>query len=123
MGYKIEWCKDCIHIKYDGEVNLNDIIGVNRLISRDSRYNYLKCQISDFSQVKKLIMSEKDIEMLSSFHVIPSMVNSNLKLSVISDNRDIQEKASLYIDFMKDLEWRVKLFNNLEESKEWCNPD
>ena len=74
---------------------------INRLISRDSRYNHLKYQISDFLRVTNLMMSEKDIEMLSSFHVIPSILNSNLKLSVVSDNSDIREKVSRYIDLMK----------------------
>jgi hypothetical protein len=26
-----------------------------------------------------------------------------------------------YIDLMKINEWEIKLFNNLEESAEWCN--
>lgn len=123
MGYKIEWGNNCIHIKYDGEVTLNDMITVNRLISRDPRYNLLKYNISDFLRVTNLIVSKEDIEQLSSFHFIPSLSNPNLKLCVVSDNIDIREKVSRYIDLMKGNEWRVKLFYNFEDSKEWCNQE
>lgn len=121
MGYKIEWGNNCIHIKYDGEVNLNDMIAVNRLISRDSRYNHLKCNTSDFLGVTNLIVSKEDIEQLSSFHFIPSLSNPNLKLSIVSDNIDIREKVFKYIELMKVNEWEIKLFDNLEESQKWEN--
>ena len=61
--------------------------------------------------------------MLSSFHVIPSVLNPNLNLYVISDNDDIREKVLSYIDLMKQNEWKVELINNLDELGERCKND
>lgn len=122
MGFKIKWeANNLIHIKYEGEITLHDILDVNRLISRDSRYSKLKSNISDFLQVTNLSMSEKDVELLSLFYEIPSMLNPNQKLAIVSDTIEIREKVARYIDLMKNNEWRVELFYNLEKSRAWCN--
>lgn len=119
MGYKIDWGENYIHIQYEGEVDLNEMIGMNGLISRNPKYNSLKYNISDFLGVTNLNISKKDIETLSAFHEIPSISNPNLKLVVVSDNNDIREKVLQYINLMKNNEWEVKLFDNLEASMEW----
>jgi hypothetical protein len=121
--YELNWGNNCIHIKYKGVVNLDEMIKINGIISRNPQYNYLKFNISDFLSVTSLNVSQKDIEVLSRFHAIPSMSNPNLKLLVVSDNNDIREKVLRYIQLMKDNEWEVALFDQLEDIQELCNQE
>jgi len=123
MGYTIEWHNKSVLIKYEGTVNLDLLITVRGIISCHPKYNHLKCNISDFLSVTNFILTPKDIELLSTFHLIPSLSNPNLKLILVSDNNDIREKVLLYISLMKNNEWDIKLFDKLEDAKEWCNQE
>lgn len=120
MDKEIFWSDEGIQIKYKGDLYLNDIIAVNRLISNNPKYIFIKYQISDFLGLTSLSMSKKDIESLSEFQVIPTILKPNLKLAVVSDNNDFREKVLEFIDLMKYNDWNIKLFNNLVEAKEWC---
>ncbi len=120
MSYKIEWVDTGVLIKYNGDININDLFNAGNLITSDLRYDLLNFVISDFLKVKSLKISELDIKHLSTRDVIPSIWNPNIKFAVVSNNMDIQEMVLRYIDFMKVNEWEIKLFNNLDESIEWC---
>ncbi len=120
MDKEIFWSDEGVQIKYKGDLYLNDIIAVNRLISNNPKYIFIKYQISDFLGLTSLSMSKKDIESLSEFQVIPTILKPNLKLAVVSDNNDFREKVLEFIDLMKYNDWNIKLFNNLVEAKEWC---
>lgn len=119
MAYKIEWGNNNVHIKYSGDININDLFKVGGLISSDLRYESLSFVISDFLDVKSLIFSELDIKNISTRDAIPSILNPNIKLSVVSNNDNIQEMVMKYIELMKVNEWEIKLFDNLEESSKW----
>lgn len=120
MDKRIFWCDEGIHIKHNGDLTLNDILSLNRLISNNPKYASIKYQITDFLGLTSLSMSKKDIESLSEFHVISTLLKPNLKLAIVSDNNDIREKSLKYIDSMKSNEREIKLFDNLVEAKEWC---
>lgn len=120
MSYKIEWRDNCVLIKYNGDLNIADLFKLSGLIIGDSRYDSLNYVISDFLKVTSLNLSKGDINEMSTLHVIPSIWNPNLKFSIVSNNRDIQEMVIRYIDLMKSNEWEIKLFDNFEESLEWC---
>lgn len=121
MSYKIEWRDNCVLIKYIGDLNIVDLFKLSGLIIGDSRYDSLNYVISDFLKVTSLNLSKEDIKEMSTLHVIPSIWNPNLKFSIVSNNSDIQEMVIRYIDLMKSNEWKIKLFDNFEESLEWCN--
>lgn len=121
MAYKIEWGENCVHIKYSGNINVNELFKVGGLISSNLNFESLNFVISDFLKVKSLIISELEIKNISSRDTIPSILNPNIKLSVISKNSDIQEMVFKYIELMKVNEWEIKLFDNLEESQKWEN--
>jgi len=120
MGYVIDWRDKNVHIKYDGDININDIFKAGSLITGDLRFGLLNFVISDFLKVESIKISELDIKKISTRDVIPSIWNPNIKFSIVSNNRDIQEMVFAYIDLMKVNEWEIKLFDNLEEAIEWC---
>ena len=119
MAYKIEWGDNCVHIKYNGDVNISELFSVTAAISGDLRYRLLKRITVNFLEIKSYKISESDIKHISILNAIPSILNPNIKLSVVSNNNEIQEMVLKYIDFMKANEWEIKLFDNIEESMEW----
>ena len=119
MAYKIKWGKNCVHIKYSGNININDLFRVGGLISSNLKYESLNFVISDFLKVTSLTTSELDIKNISTLDAIPSILNPNIKFAVVSNNDNIQGMVMKYIDFMSVNEWEIKIFDALEESMEW----
>ena len=119
MTYQINWGNNNVRINYSGEININDLFKVGGLISSDLKYESLNFVISDFLNVKSLIISELDIKNISTRDVIPSILNPNIKLAVVSNNDNIQGMVMKYIDLMSINEWEIKLFDTLEESQKW----
>ena len=121
MSYKIEWNDKSVYIIYDGDLNINDLFQVNGKVINDYRYISLNSVTSDFLSARSIYLSKSDIIKISTLDEIPSIMNPNLKFSVVSNNSDIQEMVFLYMDLMKANEWKIRLFDNLEDSIEWCN--
>ena len=119
MAYKIEWGKNYVHISYSGNITIHEIFEVTGLIASDLRYQALTHTTSNFIDVTGYTISESDINNLSSLDAIPSILNPNIKLAVVSNNNNIQGMVMKYIDFMSVNEWEIKLFDNLEESMAW----
>lgn len=120
MAYKIEWLEEeGLHVRFNGDVTLNEIFDANRIISNNRRYSTIIYHISDFLETENILMTKKDIESLSTFHVIPTLLNSNLKLSIVSNNPKTQKMVLEYMELMKENEWEIKLFDNLKEALAW----
>lgn len=120
MACKIIWLEEeGLHVKHEGEVSLNDIFEVNRIITNDPRYRLLKYHISDFTGIEDLLMSKKDLESLSDFHVIPTLLYPNLKLLIVSNNPKVQKKVLEYMKFMTSNAWEITLFDNFNKALEW----
>jgi len=119
MAYTIEWGDNCVHVKYNGNVTINELFEVTGAITGNMRYHLLKHITANFLNVKSYTISESDIKHISTLDTIPSILNPNIKFSVVSNNDNIQGMVMKYIDFMKVNEWEIKLFDNLEESQKW----
>ncbi|MFH0999444.1 MAG: hypothetical protein V1783_01265 [Bacteroidota bacterium] len=120
MAYIVEWLDSGVVIKYIGEIDILDLFKIGGIITNDKRYGRIKYVISDFLKVKSLEIAEISIKQLSLRDEIPSILNPNLKFSIVSDNQDILSMVMEYIDLMKVNEWKIQLFDNLEDSMKWC---
>ena len=119
MAYTIKWGNNSVLVNYHGNVTINEIFEVTGLITGDLRYQTLTHITSNFSEVTSYTISESDINNLSTLNTIPSILNPNIKLAVVSNKNNIQGMVMKYIDFMKVNEWEIRLFNTLEESQKW----
>lgn len=122
MSYKLEWKENRVFIHYDSEFELtiNELLEVGSKIINDSRFVFVKCVISNFLNVTHFNLSKSDIKGMTTLHVIPSILNPNLKFAIVFDNADLQESVLHYIDLMKVNEWEIKVFSRLDESIKWC---
>jgi len=121
MSYKLEWGKQSIFINYEGDLSINELLEVGNKIINDSRYVFVESVISDFIKVTHFNLSKMDIKGMSTLHVIPSILNPNLKFAIVFNNSDLQESILHYTDLMKVNEWEIKSFAKLEEALKWCN--
>jgi len=121
MNFNIDWSNNNVLITYSGVVGISDLFKISVKITNDPRYASLQSVISDFVRVTILNISDKDIKEMSTLHVIPSILNPNLKFAIISNRAEFQESIFNYIDLMKVNEWQIKLFEHLDESREWIN--
>ena len=119
MAYTIEWGKNCVRVNYHENVSIHEIFEVTGLIAGDLRYQMLTHITSDFTEVTGYTISDSDINNLSTLDAIPSILNPNIKLAVVSNKNNIQGMVMKYIDFMKVNEWKIKLFDTIEESQKW----
>ena len=91
MANKISWTEEGIYIKYSANVDFQELISVNRVISADARYGSLKYNLSDFTEVETFEMSEGNIEMISTLHHIPSVWNPSMKLAIIANTSFVNQ--------------------------------
>lgn len=120
MSYKLEWGEHSVIINYEGDLCILDLFEVGNKIINDSRYIFVESVISDFLKVTHFNLSKIDIKGMTTLHVIPSLLNPNLKFAIVFDNSDLQESVLHYIDLMKVNEWEIKSFAKLEEALKWC---
>jgi hypothetical protein len=121
MSYRLEWTDNNIRVIFEGDVNFNEINRANNTIYGDSRFELMNYCIFDFQKIKKIDISEEEMQIISTLDKSSSRWNNNLKLAIISnDNENIKEVITNYVNLMKDNNWSIEIFNNLASTIEWC---
>lgn len=123
MGYTIEWKHADIIVKFDGKLIKEDILSVDNQIYGNSKFDKMKYQIFDYSQVSEVALSEADVKMISILDKSSTIWNNHVRVAIITDDVKIFGLAEIYRAILIDTKWLVEIFTNFDEALAWCTEE
>ena len=119
MPHKTEWKHNGVVINFFGTLKAQEVLEINSILYGDSRFEEMEYQLFDFLEVKELIASNIDAKVIGTLDKQASIWNNHIKGALITTNPRLIELISIYTDVIKDTNWQVKIFNDLESANEW----
>lgn len=123
MGFNIKWTNSNPIITYSGVVNYETIINSNNVIIGDARFDDMKYQVFDHSQVDKLVITQKELEMIGVLDKNSTVWNKkanpeDTKAAIIGllkemgiNNNDLKEMVkSFNLEFYDDNRYEFYFF-------------
>lgn len=121
MSFNIEWKDSNVIVSFAKNLTFKDSYEANNLIYGDPRFDNMKYQIADFSNIEKAEFTEDEIKIISTLEKSSTIWNNNIKMAiVISDSVCLNFIIDPYIDGMKSTNWEIKIFKNIIEAEKWC---
>lgn len=120
MSYKMTWGNAGVYIKFHGKLVLLDVQGVNDSLYSDPRFDDLKYQIADYSDITDIDLSQTDVTVISTLERCASIWNDNLKVAHVATNPVLIQNILDYKVEMEQTNWQIGLFDNLDDAMKWC---
>lgn len=121
MNFDLKWIDNNVIVAFKGKVDFNDINDANTIIIGDSRFDDLEFEIFDFCNVEKFNLTEKDILMIAALDKSSSIWNKEIKGALVFADKTVYKLAKKYIELMKDTDWTIKIFYNIDDAIKWCS--
>ncbi len=122
MAHQILWEESGILVKFSGNVTQEEAQTVNDRLYSDSRYDLIKYQIGDYSDVTDLLITQFEAKVIGtlekqSTHWCRNMVRN----VVVTQNDKYIPIAMAYFKELEGTNWENRLFETLEQAYEWVN--
>ena len=121
MPHTINWNKEGVEVKFRGLLRPEDILTVNDILYRDSRFDTINYQLYDFLEVDEVNGSEVDVELIGTIDKQISIWNNKFKGVILAKDPQLIELLSVYKELLEGTNWQIKIFKNIESANEWIN--
>ena len=121
MNFSIEWINSNAIVTMTGEVGFEEIDFVNGKLYGDSRYERMEYQLFNMTDVEKFNLTARDFEMIGVLDRNSSIWNNRMKVAVVFRNEEMIRLMDFYKRAMKDTNWKIEVFRELDDAMNWCN--
>jgi hypothetical protein len=119
MPYTTTWTGNGVIWKYTGVLTGQEALQSNLDIYGDARFDDLRYQIADFTDVTDNQISEAYTKKIAYLDRAASQTNPNIKVAVIMKNSDFIDTADIYAELSKNSPWQVKVCHSREDADAW----
>ncbi|MFP4157421.1 MAG: hypothetical protein ACLFU4_07365 [Opitutales bacterium] len=119
MGYKINWKERGVEWLYHGTVTGAELIQSNEDIYGDPRFDDLRYQLVDLTQVERFEVSESDIRKLAFFDAAAARSNPRIRLGIIAGNASGRAISDAYRGSIQNPPWEHQVFETREAAEHW----
>ena len=118
MSSKLLWEPMGVYWKYYGKVSGKEIIDASTSIYGDPRFDNLKYKLVDFLDIEAIDMDEYEVAQIAYQHKAAEISNQNIKNAIVvrSDSRELADK---FCSFFDDSNWKVRVFQDMDEANVW----
>ena len=120
MKYVFEWMDDNPHVIFFGDIDFASINEATERIYGDPRLDNMKYIICNLDYVVKLSLNAEELKIISVLDRYIYPYNQHLKIAGVSKDQKIREMVLKYIESMKDLKWKLKIFSSFDDALAWC---
>jgi hypothetical protein len=120
MSYQMSWTKNDVLITFEGEVDFHEITEVDDKLYEDLRYDKQSHQIWDFREVNNFKITSIEARVIGVLDKSSSIWNNDIKLACVTTDKHIIEMTLEYKNELKDTNWQVRIFDNMQEAQNWC---
>jgi len=120
MSFQIEWNENDAYVKFYGELTFQDFHDANGKIYGNHRFDHMKYQIADFTDVSSINLTAYEVKIISTLEKGALCWNESVKVAHVTKDKYLRELVYTYEESMKDTNWVCRLFEELDEAKDWC---
>jgi len=119
MACEIVWHNRGVHLKYSGEVSLNNILQVGNTLLSSRKYDQCIYEISDFTEVISSSLSEQDIKVIGTWDKTANNF-VHLKYAVVVLNvKESFPLVELYLKMMQEIDMETIRVNSFQEASDF----
>jgi hypothetical protein len=119
MPYETHWEADGILWVYTGAMSDDDVLRANLDLYDDPRFPSIRYQIADFQLVDAFTATAQTVRKLSRMDREQSARNPLMKVAIVASSPLTRGIASLYVLSAADTPWSIKVFDALDDAREW----
>lgn len=119
MPYGIKWTKKGIRWKFFGIVTSAEALESNLAIYGDSRFDSIRYQIADFTEVEELRLDDKDLKKIAFLDKAAARSNPRISVAIIAPGEALQQILTDYAKYSHDTPWKTKLFETTKSAEDW----
>ncbi len=116
----MSWTKNDVLITFEGEVDFHEITDVDDKLYEDPRYDKQRYQIWDFREVNRFKITSIEARVIGVLDKNSSVWNNDIMLACVATDKHIIEMTLEYKNELKDTNWQVRIFDNMQEAQNWC---
>ena len=121
MPYSVEWKERGAHWKFTGIVTGQEILQADLDLYGDERFDNLSYALFDFSGGTSFALTEKEMKEIAYLDMASTPTNPNIKLAIVASHDVMKKMSGLYAEYMELSPWETKIFDTVEEAKQWLN--
>ncbi len=120
MSYTFVWENNDAIVAFEGQISLDDIIDANNIIIGDSRFDKMKYQLFDYSNIESLDVDNDFSKIIAALDSRASIWNNSVKVAIVTTDDDFRDMIIEYDKHMNSTAWKTKTFENKDEALKWC---
>ena len=121
MPYQIIWEGRVVRWKFFGTVTSREAVQSNMEIYGDPRFDNIRFQIADFSEVEALQFEEKDMKKVAFLDKAAGRSNPNIHVAIIAPSENTRNLLEAYSKYSVDSPWTVTVFDSCEQADHWLS--
>lgn len=121
MSYKNIWEEEGLYRIFSGVTSGVEVLDANLSLHGDPRFDNISYVLNDFSQIEDFKVSDMEITLIANIDSAAEKSKADLKIAIVATFIPLLEWISKYAEKMVNSCYEVKLFDNLEDARQWCN--
>ncbi|MEQ9824374.1 MAG: hypothetical protein ABQ298_08315 [Puniceicoccaceae bacterium] len=119
MPYQISWEDRGLRWRFYGKVTSQECVQSNLDIYGDARFDSLRYQIADFSEVTELSLNERDMQKIAYLDKAACRSNPRIKVALVAPSETARELLQAYTHHASDSPWQSQVFSTVEQAEQW----
>lgn len=120
MNLNHNWKENNILIEIQGTLNLEILLKANAIMFSNPKFDYMNYQIIDLTKVENADITLREIKAFSLLHKSAVRWNNEVHVAIAISNLQLKKDFDVYINEMKWTNWKCKLFDNMDDARQWC---
>lgn len=116
MAYSIKWEENGVYIDFHGTLHRNDLIEFNFQIVGNQKFDRLKYQICDFTNVNDINGEIDDTKFVAAINTQSATWNNKLDIVCVTTNDTIIGFIEMYKTLIKDTKWKIQITDTLDSA-------
>lgn len=121
MPYKISWSETCVEWNYFGSITGNEIIDPITEIFGDPRFDNLRYQIADLTQIMRAEVDEREMKKAAYLDRAAAQSNPNIRVAIIASTEVSRLIGIQYIKNATNSPWECAMFATRAEAENWLH--
>lgn len=118
--FTILWLDNDAIVTFGGDISFHDIMQANGLIYGNIKFDRMKFQIFDYSQIKSIDLTYDIAEIIAKLDIAATVWNKKVKVATVTSDKNIRKLIESYNKKMESSFWAAKTFNKIDDAKQWC---
>lgn len=122
MNCITEWLGRCIHWQFVGDVCLDQLIETYGKLYGHESFDSTHAQIRNFQGISSRAPTVEEVQTIAAFDRAAALSNPMMRVAVVTPEfTEHKMLAELYSVELDGSPWEVKIFDCLEQAKQWIS--